>query len=66
MKIRYKLTLVFTGLMAAIILLLSIFIYVFSVQNVRQSFFKRLEKAPPSSAMPPSKKMSGAPLFTMK
>lgn len=45
MKIRYKLTLVFTGLMAAIILLLSIFIYVFSVQNVRQSFFKRLEKS---------------------
>ncbi|PWJ57866.1 signal transduction histidine kinase [Dyadobacter jejuensis] len=43
MKIQSRITLIFTVLTAGIIIALSVFIYIFAVENTHSSFFHRLE-----------------------
>ena len=43
MKIQNKISLIFTGLTAGVILSLSIFIYIFAFESTSRSFFHRLE-----------------------
>lgn len=43
MKIQNKISLIFTGLTASVILSLSVFIYIFAFESTARSFFHRLE-----------------------